>query len=266
MAITLFRKDNFEGDSHVVSADIADLKDTLVKHAASSMAMTSASDSVLLFKNRNYNGDVMFRSVVREISKLSSRSKGGKTGFGDVVASARRTPFTVNLFVNIVAMDDGSFPGFPDFPTFLSDTLAVANGIWNPFLIQLNAPQVIVRRSSKFHDMRSELYPLLWKDWQMPAHANVYFVGSLFKAGGICAPIGWGKGAVVECGAFPDLPRAGDTLAHELGHYFGIKHEDDSQNLMTKSAMSAGVLRDDQVEEVHSALTKHIGRTSLRME
>lgn len=65
MAITLFRKDNFEGDSHVVSADIADLKDTLVKHAASSMAMTSASDRVLLFKNKNYNGDVMFRSGVR---------------------------------------------------------------------------------------------------------------------------------------------------------------------------------------------------------
>ncbi len=268
MSITLFRKDNFEGDCHAVSGDIADLKDTPVKHAASSMRMTSAADSVLLFKNKNYNGDVMFRSGVTEISKLSSPSKGGKVGFGDVVASARRTPFTVNLFVNIVAKDDGSFPGFPDMPAFIADTVAVANSIWNKFFIQLEVGEVVTRESSSMHDMKWELYPLLWKNWQKARHANVYYVGSLHKAFGVCPPVGWGKGAVVECGAAPNVARAGDTLAHELGHYFGISsHEEDVLNLMTKASdISAGIMTDQQVEEVHKTLTKHVGRTSLRNE
>ena len=266
MATTLFKDENCAGARHVVSADAPDLKDTPVKYAASSMAMTAASDAILLFMKKNYNGDVMFRTGRQEIRKLSSPSKGGRTGFGNTVGSARRTPFTVRLFVNIIARDDGSFPGFSNLNTFIADTVGAANSIWNKFLIQLDVAEIVTRRSTKLHDLKDELYPLLWKNWQKPGHANVYLVGSLFKASGICPPVGFGKGAVLDCGSSSDPLVAGDTLSHELGHYFGIKHEKPPENLMTRSGVSNGVLTNTQVEEVHRTLTRHIGRTSLRIE
>ncbi|MGQ0605984.1 MAG: hypothetical protein ACT4OD_03385 [Candidatus Nitrosotenuis sp.] len=105
------------------------------------------------------------------------------------------------------------------------------------------------------------------KNWQKQGHANVYLVGSLYRAAGICPPVGFGRGAVVDCGMIPNISQAGDTLAHELGHYFGIsKHvKDEGQNLMTKeSDISDGILTDEQVEEIHKTLTKNIGRSGLR--
>lgn len=268
MATTLFKDENCAGARQAITTDVPDLKDTPVKYAASSMGMTAASDAVLLFMKKQYDGDVMFRTGKQEIRKLSSPSKGGRTGFGNTVGSARRTPFTVRLFVNIVANDDGSFPDVDDFDTFIADTVAVANTIWNKFLIQLDVAEVVTRRSTKLHELRAELYPLLWKNWQKQGHANVYLVGALHNASGICPPVGFGKGAVVCCEGSTNTKRSGDILAHELGHYFGIsKHEKDETNLMTKSSkVSKGVLRDTQVEEVHRTLTKNIGRTSLRME
>ncbi|TBR08387.1 MAG: hypothetical protein EPO62_06795 [Candidatus Nitrosotenuis sp.] len=280
VTVTLFKKDNCQGDSFIVAEDITDLKNTPVKHNASSMSLTSDSDKILLFQKTNYNGDAMFRNGIKQVTKMSSPSKGGKTGFGNTVSSARCTPFTINLFVNIIANDDGSFEGlrssdeeletggFDNFDSFIADIVESANNVWHNFLIHLEVSEIVLRKSSKLHDLKNELYPLLWKDWQKKGNANVYLVRGIHKASGICPPVGFGKGAVVSCETPTDIAREGDILAHELGHYFGIsKHEEDSQNLMTKhSDPSAGILTDKQVEEAHKTLTKHIGRTSLRNE
>lgn len=280
MAISLFRKDNCQpGDSHVITGNVSNLKDVPVGHSTSSMSMTAAADGILLFTKTNYNGDVMFRSGIQQVNKMSSPAKGGKTGFGNTIASARVTPFQVRLFINIVARDDGSFSGFRSadgaqgteafdlFPQFIRDIVSVADAIWRKFLIGFTVPEITLRRSSKLHNMKNELYPLLWKNWQKPGHANVYLVGELSNASGICPPVGWGRGAVVDCGLTPNVERAGDTLAHELGHYFGLsEHQADTDNLMTSAETSRGVLTTTQVEEAHKALATNILRQKLRIE
>ncbi|HXG74579.1 MAG TPA: beta/gamma crystallin-related protein [Candidatus Nitrosotenuis sp.] len=83
MTVTLFKKDDFQGEQHTIINDISDLKNTPVKHNSSSMSITN--DKVLLFTKNNYKGDAMFRTGTQDITKLSSKSKGGKSGFGNTI-------------------------------------------------------------------------------------------------------------------------------------------------------------------------------------
>jgi hypothetical protein len=142
MTVTLYRKPDFKDPCYTVTGDVSDLSRTPVKRAASSMRMTSNTDRVLLFKNRLWRGNAMFRTGAQDISRLGSPSKGGKTLFGDSVASVRTSPFAIRLFINIICKDDGSFPGFrasdedietgagtDGFPAFITDVLAGANAI-----------------------------------------------------------------------------------------------------------------------------------------
>jgi hypothetical protein len=58
------------------------------------------------------------------------------------------------------------------------------------------------------------------------------------------------------------------TLAHEIGHYYGLTHETVPANIMTQSATGLAIqssnLRIDQTEELHNTLAGNLTRQGDR--
>jgi hypothetical protein len=58
------------------------------------------------------------------------------------------------------------------------------------------------------------------------------------------------------------------TLAHEIGHYYGLTHETVPANIMTQSATGLAIqssnLRIDQIEEIHNKLAGNLTRQGDR--
>ena len=111
MAITLYQKKNFKGDTARIRKDQNDLKDLPLGRNPSSLKMSNAKDAVLLFKKRDWRGGVMFRRGRNSIDNLGSPRAGGRNTFGNNVASVRITPFHINLNVTVVTKSNGKLPG-----------------------------------------------------------------------------------------------------------------------------------------------------------
>ena len=92
MAITLFDKHDFRGESLVVNQDIDDLTNTAVGNRTSSIRLTSDNDVALFFRRNGWHGEAMFRRGPLNIENAGRPTKEGKTGFGNDIRSVRLTP------------------------------------------------------------------------------------------------------------------------------------------------------------------------------
>ena len=70
--------------SRTISGNIADLKGQRVDKP-SSIEMSSSSDEVLLFKNDNWHGGVLYLRCPRTVTDLGKKDEGGKFGFGNSI-------------------------------------------------------------------------------------------------------------------------------------------------------------------------------------
>jgi hypothetical protein len=276
MAITLYKKPNFNGDRFVVTANRSSLKTSAVKNGTSSLTLSSDADKALFFKREDYNGGVMFRQGRWNISKMSSKAQGGKIGFGDTLSSVRLTPFNVKVFVTVIQTDAGGFPGTltsqADATTYLNSVFAEANTLWAQGLIRLQRRGTIFRRSTKFHDMKGEAFLLAIRTgWKEAGHINVFLVNTLKGALGMQIPCS-GKTIVL---VHNSVAEAGNTLAHEVGHFLGLSH-DSAQRDNTNVMQGPGKGRDwwvgrrdfsgQQIEDAHEKLSKHITKKVVREE
>ena len=99
MTITLFQKQDLRGDSAVISKDEDDLRDLPIGRNPSSMRMTSDDDKILLFKNDDWRGGVMFRRGAQTIDNFGAPREGGRNTFGNNIASVRVIPNPGDQFV-----------------------------------------------------------------------------------------------------------------------------------------------------------------------
>jgi len=270
MAIHLYQKKDYGGKSLKVTSNISDLSKKSFNNKASSMKMTEVSDKILLFKKKKYKGGVMFRDGQEKIPSLCSGKKGGQMGFGNKVSSVRITPFTVNLYMNIISTDEGTYPGSQSLTamnSFISDMIAEANRIWDKGLLKFKLSSTATRKNSKLYNMNNEFLKLASKNWDKKKCINVYVVNSISASAGISLPPGIGNAIAVEYKS--SSSSSGNTLAHEIGHTLGIHHgsaDKSKSNLMCPSGSSCTALTDKQIDKVHRVLAKNIFRKGLRNE
>jgi hypothetical protein len=100
VAITLYQKKELKGKSLEVSRNYRDLDNST--ESPSSLDMTAASDAVLLFKQKDWDGGVMYYRGKRKMTSLGKTAQGGEFLSGNTVRSVRVTPFTLKLNVTVV--------------------------------------------------------------------------------------------------------------------------------------------------------------------
>jgi hypothetical protein len=79
MTITIFEDENCRGQSRTVSGNIADLKGQRADKP-SSIEMTSDSEEVLLFKNDDWHGGVLYLRGPRTVADLGKKDDGASSG------------------------------------------------------------------------------------------------------------------------------------------------------------------------------------------
>jgi len=285
MTVTLFADKDFKGGSQSFAKNKASLKDTKVGNNPSSIKITG-DEPVLLFKKEDWKGSVLYVKGPKNVDDLGSKKAGGKSGFKNGITSLRRTPFELDLNITIVQNSKGEFPGDWTSASHAENSIGKIVGLVNGFysdngaLLSLSIAHCTVRTDDdKFVVKRGGAdYPGSWK---RSGEIDVVFVHDFKKVGtqAKSKPPGLGKSITVAAMAdFTDgtsaarpISEMARSLAHELGHYCGIHHPSANKvqkNIMFKEgngdSISDRVISADQIEEMHTTLSKNIFRKGDR--
>lgn len=280
MTITIFKDKDCKGASKVLSGNIADLKDKTYDKP-SSVRMDDPNDAVLLFKNDDWHGAVMYLCGKKTVTDLGDGKNGGQSGFGNAVRSVRITPFRLDINVTVVTKR-GDMPGdWADrdhAEIQVRKVVALANAFYadRKALLALNIARIsFIDMPDKFVLGRREGVPASWTN---SGEVDVVFIDRFEDTDDNVAGLGslpW-RGKTVLISARPDNG-VGDRpigemvyiLLHEFGHYLGLSHKtagcDD--NLMWPSLVgsySEKELDPEQIEEMHQKLARNISRKGDR--
>ncbi|HLD13902.1 MAG TPA: M12 family metallo-peptidase [Burkholderiales bacterium] len=270
MAITLFQRRNLRGDPALINGDQDDLRDIPLGRNPSSMRMTNANDAILLYEKRDWRGGVLYRRGVQTINNLGLAS----------IASARITPFHINLNVTVVTQSDGSVPGTATNFNAVRTTVNNMVGLVNTFYANQQALLTIevAHINQRVHDNKFNLsmaeavrFPAAWKN----AREIDFILVNSFDAGllGLAKLPWWGKVVIVAMrntgasGTQRTTAQIAKSLAHEIGHFLGSPHAG-ATNVMRQGNFDIATRTTtvNQIQEWHTKLSRNPTRRRNRRE
>lgn len=274
MTITLFQRRNFGGDPEIIRRNQNNLGEIPLGHNPSSITM-DANDAILLFRNRNWRGGVMYLRGENEINNLGSPAAGGRRGFGNSISSVRVSPFILNLNVTVVGRSDGELPGGrADFDTIRGEIRTIIRNMNTFFnredcLLLIREAQINLRVNNNHFNlgnMESLRFPGRWKN---PREVDMIFVNSFDSGAFGQGMFPWfGKTTVVSYrgggagGNVRNLDQLSKTAVHEIGHYLGSRHvaaADDPTNIMVQGTQEIGdrTATPEQIRGWHQRLSRN---------
>jgi hypothetical protein len=285
MAITLYARTKFRGDSSVISRDFADLRDLAVGRRPSSMTMTAAADAIVLFKNDDWHGGAMHRRGVHRIEDLGSRDDGGQLTFGASVASVRLTPFSFHFNITVVTNAAGTLPGgFTNLPSLTTHLTAMIDRLnaWyarEKALLETGVAQLHARADDGHFNLsgrEANNFPVAWLNQGQVdlIVANGFDDGSQIGQGSFP----WTGQTIVTAlrrdGPAGSLIPPGSlamNVAHEFGHFFGSQHPPAgtaASNIMTQGLVDIDnrVADSEQIGEWHTKLARNLSRRGNRID
>ena len=292
MTIELFGHKDFHGNSAEIKNNVSDMKHTLLRYRASSMKLLDGCDKALLFQGCDWTGDVMWRHGVARVGDLGD--------FNNKVKSVRILPFHMKLKYHVI-YSGKDLPGPNDSGTGLYSGMGnllnlaklvkemhrIVHDVWNEYLIDLLMEESIswqeVKKYFTLNLKRGELEELTNEnEINFPTDCvNVVLVDDVRQsrkqrnAVGVATDIGSLSTPVVvaEVISSSDVFQNARTIAHEIGHMFGLSHGGncDPTRLMTQTGAvkASGRVEDavhlsrEEVETVHRNLAAHDAAAAL---
>ena len=149
----------------------------------------------------------------------------------DLTPGPVQVPVTVALRIFIITDDAGHGP-FEDDSIVASD-VAIASSIWQQAGVTL-VTESVRTWAAPGHvnvDDKDETLRIRGHDWDPgQAHVDLYYLESMYKGAG-SSPFPWDDGphAIILTDQEENQPKSaanwrGIALAHEFGHYLGLKH------------------------------------------
>lgn len=276
MATTLFENTNFRGTSLLVNNDRDTLRGTSLGNNPRSMKMTSDDDAILLCNKSNWNGEVWYLRGQREISDLNDPEAGGNRGIGNSITSFRVKPFTVKVNITIVTGDNGELPGKwstrDDVQNDVNTMISMANDFYEEqkALLKVSLADLTFRADEKRFRMAAKEWGSIPASWKVAHAVDIVFPDTIEDAVGLGSFPWHGKFCLVaaERNSVEEMAR---TFVHELGHFWGLTHENDNPpNIMAQSKfgkpLTQSRLRDGQIQEIQQKLARNLSRQGDRVE
>lgn len=271
MTIEFYSKKNFGGTCTIVNRDMSRFDSGSKLGSTASIKLTSDADRILLFKKKDWDGDVMYLSGKQSVADLGDPKQGGKQGFRNSVSSVRVTNFGVGVRFHVIKRSDGARPRHKMSDQELENYLgkiryAASRILEDEALIRLKDDGIVYTVNDELFnakcnpDRLNEIYPDL-----AAGRAHVFIPNTLNKLG--CAGTrninpAFFLASSTENHTMNEIAR---TLAHEFGHSWGLNHDGnvDGSRLMTQTAdadkeNNTRLVR-SQVETVHEGLSDKSG-------
>ncbi len=289
MSILLYGHKNYRGKSVRITKDHSDLKTTALNYRSSSMQLTSDNDCALFYPERSWRGRPLYRTGKKNIRDLRDPDTGGMPKYNNEIKSIRLTPFRMKVKYHFM-WSDGDLPGdhtglggIGSLVRQIKDMHKIVNDIWSKYFVELEMDPIIEQyESSKYFVMNDD----------DPKELDALKNDSLFRFSNTCMNVvlvekingaigqadrGELKKPVLIVKVRPTdvLFKNARTIAHEIGHTFGLPHGKNfnDNRLMTQTAEVDGditkavKLNTDDVETVHENLgANDIFGPLLRME